>query len=204
MVTGGPPAGWDRSAGLSPRVLGAAGDDLGDDLGDLGLGPAHGALGGGDGHDDRVEAAREVRPAGGGVVVGGVVERLDRGADGGGQVGLDAVALLQRAAGEHRARADGVVAGGLAVQVPGDVVGEDPPGGALVVRLGVVADQQRHDREPLHGRAEVAADHRGELVGLALQREGGALDLLVVLQLHGEQPQHLHAQPGRAGHPGAE
>ena len=47
--------------------------------------------------------------------------------------------------------------------------------------------------------AEVAADHRGEPVGLAVEGERGALDLLVVLELDLEQPHHLDREAGGAG-----
>ena len=38
-----------------------------------------------------------------------------------------------------------------------------------------------------------------ELVGLALEAEGGALDLLVVLEVGLEEPGHLHRRAGGAG-----
>jgi hypothetical protein len=38
-----------------------------------------------------------------------------------------------------------------------------------------------------------------QLVGLALEAERGALDLLVVLELELEQLDHLHGRPGGAG-----
>ena len=46
---------------------------------------------------------------------------------------------------------------------------------------------------------QVGPHHLGQLVGLALQAEGLALDLFVVLELELEEPHHLH---GRAGRPG--
>jgi hypothetical protein len=45
----------------------------------------------------------------------------------------------------------------------------------------------------------VAPDHLAELVGLALQRQLGALHLLVVLELELEQLHHLDRRPGGAG-----
>jgi hypothetical protein len=45
----------------------------------------------------------------------------------------------------------------------------------------------------------LVAHHAGQLVGLALQRQGRALDLLVVLQLQLEEADHLD---GRSGGPG--
>ena len=56
---------------------------------------AHGAVAGDRDHH-REDPADQVGPAGGGVVVGGVVERLDGRADRAGQVGGRVVPLLQR------------------------------------------------------------------------------------------------------------
>ena len=86
---------------------------------------------------------------------------------------------------------------GLLVAAAGDVVGEDP---ALVV-VQVVAGEQRHDGQALHGHAEVGADQGGEAVGLAVHRQRRALDLLVVLELGLEQPDHLDGEAGGAGDP---
>ena len=63
----------------------------------------------------------------------------------------------------------------------------------------VVAGEQRHDGQALHGGGQVAAHHLPELVGLALEAEDGALHLLVVLELQLEQLHHLDGWPGRAG-----
>src|SRR5690349_6613322 len=57
--------------------------------------------------DDRVDAAGQVRATGGGVVVGGVVEGVHGQSDRAVAVDVVAVALLQRAASEHRAGTDG-------------------------------------------------------------------------------------------------
>jgi hypothetical protein len=43
------------------------------------------------------------------------------------------------------------------------------------------------------------AHHLGQLVGLALEREGGAFDLLVVFELDLEEADHLDGHAGRAG-----
>ena len=59
--------------------------------------------------------------------------------------------------------------------------------------------EQRHDHEALHGHGEVLAHHLAELVGLALEAEGHALDLLVVLELGLEELDHLDRRPGGAG-----
>ena len=45
----------------------------------------------------------------------------------------------------------------------------------------------------------LAADQGGEPVGLAVHRQRHALDLLVVLELGLEQPDHLDREAGRAG-----
>src|ERR687894_2977439 len=100
--------------------------DVGGHGGDLVVGQPDGALGV-DPVDDRVQPAHRVGAAGGGVVVGGVVERLDQAARGGVAVLVGPPGLLQRVAGEQRAGADGGVAALLVVPT-GDVVAEDPPG----------------------------------------------------------------------------
>ena len=105
-----------------------------------------------------------------------------------------AVELLQRAAGEQRARAD-AVEGGLLVAAAGHVVAED----AALVGVEVEAGEQRDDGESLHREAEVGADQGGEPVGLAVHRERRALDLLVVLELGLEEPHHLDRETGGAG-----
>jgi hypothetical protein len=156
-----------------------------------------GALDGG-GHDDREDAPGHVGAAGGGVVVGGVVERLDGELGGVGHRHAGPVALLERRVGEQRTGADRVVAV-LLVGAAGDVVAEDAAGPRRVARGEVDAAEDRHDGEALHGGAEVAPDHRGEPVGLAVEGQHRALDLLVVLELHLEQADQLDADAGRAG-----
>ncbi len=143
-----------------------------------------------DGHHHRVDAARHVRTTGGRVVVGSVVERLEDHGRGLLLGHLLPVELLERAAGEDRAGADPGEAQLLGAAA-GHVVGEDPARTAVLIEAG----EQRHHGQPLHRHAQIAADHRGEPVGLALQREGGALHLLEVLQLQLEQLHHLHRQP---------
>ena len=93
---------------------------------------------------------------------------------------------------------DAAGAGGLEVALlvaaAGDVVAEHPaPRPALVV-----AGEQRHDHEALHRRGQVGPHELGELVGLALERERLALDLLVVLELGLEQLHHLRRRTGGA------
>jgi hypothetical protein len=83
----------------------------------------------------------------------------------------------------------------LLVAPAGEVVGEDPAGLPLEVVSG---EQGEHGQAPQRV-AEVAPDHRGQPVGLALQGQDGALDLLVVLQLHLEELDDLDRDPGAAG-----
>ena len=88
-------------------------------------------------------------------------------------------------------------AGGVApflVATARDVVLEE----ATLLEAFVPAGEQGHDAQALHGRRQVAADHLAELVGLALEAQGGALDLLVVLEVELEQPDHLHRRSRRA------
>ncbi len=77
----------------------------------------------------------------------------------------------------------------------GDVEREDAsaPGGE------VVADEEGDDGEPLHGHAEVAADHGGEPVGLADEGERDALHLLVVFELQLEEADHLDREADGPG-----
>ena len=83
----------------------------------------------------------------------------------------------------------------LFVAAAGHVVLEQPPPSGV----GVVAGEQRHDCKSLHGGRKVVAHHLTQLVGLALQADGCAFDLLVVLELQLEQPDHLHRRSRGAG-----
>ena len=71
----------------------------------------------------------------------------------------------------------------LFVPTAGGVVVPEPP----VAAAQVVAGEDRHDDHALHRRRQVATHHRRQLVGLALEAERRALDLLVVLELQLEQ-----------------
>ena len=105
-----------------------------------------------------------------------------------------APAELQHGAGVQAAGARGgdLV---LLVAAAGDVVLEEPAHAAADVEAG----EQGHHREALHGRRQVVAHHLPELVGLALEAERRALDLLVVLELELEQLDHLDGRARRAG-----
>ena len=63
----------------------------------------------------------------------------------------------------------------------------------------VEAGEERNDGQALHGRGQVLADQLAQRVGLALELERLALDLLAVLELHADQPGHLDGGPGRPG-----
>src|SRR5699024_3303088 len=103
----------------------------------------------------------------------------------------------QGRAGGTGAGADRVVVD-LLVLPAGRVEAEDPPGrGRVVPETG----QQRDDGEALHREPQLGPQHRGQPGGLALEGERGALDLLVVLELHLEEPHELEREsrgPGNA------
>jgi hypothetical protein len=101
---------------------------------------------------------------------------------------------LDGGAGVPTARSGGLEVGVLVVAA-GHVVIED----AADAAGGVEAGEERDHGKALHGHRQVLAHHLGQLVGLALQRECGALDLLVVLELHLEEADHLDGHTGRAG-----
>ena len=63
----------------------------------------------------------------------------------------------------------------------------------------VVPGKERDDGQPLDGHGQMVADHLAQLVGLALQAQHDALDLLVVLELGLEQPDHLHRRTSGPG-----
>ena len=149
---------------------------------------------GGDRGHQRVDPPDQVGTAGGGVLVGRLVEGLDGQLHGVVAGHAHPVAELDGGAGVASARAGGVVLG-LLVVAAGHVVGED----AARAPGQVVAGEQRDHGQALHGHGQVLADHLAELVGLALEAEDHALDLLVVLELGLEQADHLHRRPGRAG-----
>jgi hypothetical protein len=78
---------------------------------------------------------------------------------------------------------------------PRGVVIEDPSVGPAFVEPA----EQRHDDEALDREREVRADHLTEPVGLALEREPVAGDLLVVLELELEKPDDLGGLARGAG-----
>ena len=169
------------------------GDQGAEALGHLVLGHQAVALGVDHG-DERVDAPHQVGAAGGRVLVGRLVEGLDGQVDRLVPAQALAVAELDGGAGVTAARAGGLEVGVLVVAA-GGVVAED----AADAPGGVVAGEERHHHEALHGHGQVLAHHLGQLVGLALEGEGRALDLLVVLELDLEEADHLHRHAGRAG-----
>ena len=103
------------------------------------------------------------------------------------QVALEA--LLERVPRVLAPRALGEVVR-LLVAATRDVVLEEPPRPRALVEAGEDGD----DHEPLHRHRQVHPDHLAELVGLAVQRQVLALDLLVVLELGLEEAGHLHGR----------
>jgi len=85
----------------------------------------------------------------------------------------------------------------LLVTAARDVIGEDPAAHGAEVETG----EHRDHGQALHRHRKVRPDHGREPVGLALEREQGALDLLVVLELDLEQLHDLDGQAGGARDP---
>ena len=148
----------------------------------------------GDRGDRRVDAPHQVGAPGRGVLVGGLEQGLDGEVDGGLTGHGVAPADLDHGAGVEAARA-GAGLEALLVPAAGDVVLEQPP----LSPPQVVPGEERHHGQTLHGGGQVVAHHLGELVGLALERDRRALDLLVVLELQLEQPHHLDRRSGGTG-----
>ena len=85
---------------------------------------------------------------------------------------------------------------GLLVAAAGDVVLEEPPHARAARRS---RRRSGTTTRPCIAVGQVHPDHLAELVGLALEGEVLALDLLVVLELGLEQAGHLHGGAGGAG-----
>ena len=138
--------------------------------------------------------AQRVRPPGGHVLLRGVVQRLDGQADRRPAVEVGPPPLLHRPPSVEGARPGRVIVG-LLPPPAGDVVSEQPAEPPPFVEPG----EQRHHDQPLEGHREVLADHLGQAIGLAVEREALSLHLLVVLELGLEQAHHLGGLAGCAG-----
>jgi len=144
--------------------------------------------------DGGEDAPHEIGPARPHVLVGGVDQRLEGHAQRGLPGHIPAPELLERVAGVLGPRALRVVVR-LLVATAGDVILEEPAEPGLLVE----ACEDRDDDKPLERRGQVHPYHLAQLVGLAVEREVVALDLLVVLQLRLEELGHLHGGAGGAG-----
>ena len=108
----------------------------------------------------REDLADQIGPAGRRVVVGGVVECLDRDGQGGVGVQVPPVQLFQRRLGEHRPGADGVVTEVLVVAPAGGVVGDDPAGLRRVGGMALLR-QAGLEPQPLAARGGVGGEGVG-------------------------------------------
>ena len=172
-----------RAEGVSART---AFDDLAGQLRDSLLGNLLGAVGL-QHHRRRVDATHQVGPTGRGVVVGGVVERLDRDPQRGIGVNHLGVQLLDRRLGEDRARSHRLIALFLEVPAACGIERHDAARRSRIRVVEVITGQQRQRDESLQRRTEIAAHHGRQPVHLAGERQRYALDLLVVLELDGIQ-----------------
>ena len=147
-----------------------------------------------DGEDRRRDLTHEVRSPGRRIIIGSVEEGLDGHSDRRGGVEIRLPQLLQCPSGEAGARADGVEAV-FDVSAAGDVEAE-----YLSLRhRRIDAGEQGHDAETLHGQSEVAAQHRGQTIGLAVEGQPGPFDLLVVFEFEPEEADEVECDPGRSG-----
>ena len=149
--------------------------------------------GGGDHGDGREDAADEVGPAGGGVLVGGGEQRPQREVDG--LVAVHALAPrgLDPVAGVDAAGAVGLEVGFL-VLAAGDVVAEHPAaccGGRRSRRTAA------RPRSPAMAAGRLARTICASWLALPSRLQELALDLLVVLELHLEQAHHLDRRARR-------
>src|SRR5690606_31924187 len=129
--------------------------------------------------DQRVDLAVQVRTTRDGVVVGRVVECLQRNQCSVGLGKVIAVQLLQSPFGVDRTGPDGVVAV-LLVAAAHRVVAENA---AFSAGRVVAHEQQVHD-ECLLGKPQGGAVYGGQPVSFAFQRQRAPLALLVVLKFH--------------------
>ena len=144
--------------------------------------------------DHRKDAPNGIGSTGRAVLVGGLEEGLDDDVHRCRRIQVGCVSELDDRRGVEAPRTGGGVVPLLEAPA-GDVELEE----ATAPHALVPACEQRDHHEALHCSSEVAAHHLAELVGLALQAQRGTLDLLVVLELELEQPDHLHRRAGGSG-----
>ncbi len=132
----------------------------------------------GDCRHDRVDAAQSIWATRCRIGVGRLPQAAHRQIDRSvaAHVGLETD--LDHGTGVQAARAGGDVLA-LLVATTREVVGEQTPDFAPQVP----SCEQGHHDHALHRSGQIASDHHRQLIGLALQAEGGAFDLLVVLEL---------------------
>ncbi|KDQ05190.1 hypothetical protein EN35_09260 [Rhodococcus qingshengii] len=92
-----------------------------------------------------------------------------------------------------------MIARALLVSPTDDVVGDDATGGGRIDRVQVVTHEQWHNRQTLHRCSEISSNHRRKSIGLAVEREWDAFDLLVMFELDREEPDQFDCDPGRTG-----
>ena len=157
---------------------------------------------GADGDRRGVDTAHQIRSAGSGIVVGGVVKRLHGHPHRRIDIGDLRVQLLYRRLGEDRARPHRLVALFLDVPAAGGVERDDAASTFRVGRMDVIPRQQRQSHQPLHRRRQVSAHHDREPVHLAGKRQRHAFELLVVLEFHRVKAGELDGDRGGAGDAG--
>ena len=136
----------------------------------------------------RIDAPAFVDAARAAVLVGRVGERADRHRERVIARDVRVPDLLQRLASVQAARARRLELR-LLVAAAGDVVLPD----ATDPAPRVVPGEDRYHHEPLHRSGQIGADHLRKLVGLAVEFERLALDLLVVFEFDAQQFRHLDA-----------
>jgi hypothetical protein len=92
-----------------------------------------------------------------------------------------------------------VIARPLLVTPADHVVRHDASGSVGIGDVDVESDQQRHRSQSLHRRTQIAPNHRRQLVGLAVEGERHALDLLVVLEFDSEQTNQFDCDTRSSG-----
>ena len=150
------------------------------------------------GHGDHVgiDAAREIGTAGGGVLLGGGDQRLDREPQASlvrsrsGRVRRSSGTTWPPAAGARR----GVVL--LLVAATDDV---EACRACPTCSRSSKPQNSGTTTRPWKASGEIAAHHAGQIVGLAFEAQPGAFDLLVVLEFGLEQLDQLDGHAGGAG-----